>query len=363
MRTSWTLFVIFALLFWDLWDRVPLLTTIGSFVGSATIILFASHWLSRFVWKKAFVRQLSSEGKAVVVIGCDTGFGHALASRLHRDGFLVFAGCLDSQSSGAKELQKLSNVRVLQLDITKEEQVDEAFQTVQQQLGSRVLWSVVANAGIRNNGLVEWLTMDSIMKVFDVNVFGTLRVTKKFLPLLKVSKGRMVIVTSPFGHISVPMAVPYCMTKHALVCLVDGLRRECQGKGVEFVSIEPIAYRTPITCYDGLYEQAQQELQQQSPEVIDDYSSQEIKRWTQATHVIYDVVARDNLEEVVEPIVQAIRETYPKTTYCSPFRLGAFLFYVPRIVPTELTDVLMQANLKLVPFLSRSPRNAQRKTQ
>lgn len=339
--------------FWDLWDRLPLLTAVGSFAGSVVIILFASYWLSRFVWKKAFVTQLSSEGKAVLVIGCDTGFGHALVNRLHRDGFLVFAGCLDSKGPGASQLQKLPNVKVLQFDITKEEQVDEAFQKVKQQLGSRVLWSVVANAGIRNNGLVEWLTMESIMKVFDVNVFGTLRVTKKFLPLLKASKGRMIIVTSPFGHISMPLALPYCMTKHALVCMVDGLRRECQGKGVDFVSIEPIAYKTPITCYDSLYEQAQQELQQQSPEVIADYSPEEVRRWTKGAQILYDVLARDNLDEVVEPIVQAIRETHPKTTYCSPFRLAAFLFFVPRLIPTELADILMGANLKLLPFLSR----------
>lgn len=353
MRTSWTLFVIFALLFWDLWDRLPLLTAVGNFVGSLVIVLFAAYWLARFVWEKAFVTQLSSDGKAVLVAGCDTGFGHALASRLHRDGFLVFAGCLDSQGQGAKELQKLANVRVLQLDITKPEQVDDAFHEVKQQLGSRVLWSVVANAGIRNNGLVEWLTMESIMKVFDVNVFGTLRVTKKFLPLLKVSKGRMIIVTSPFGHISVPLAVPYCMTKHALVCMVDGLRRESQGKGVEFVSIEPIAYKTGITSYDGLYDSAQQELQQQSPEVIANYSTDEIRRWIRGAEILYDLVARENLDEVVDPIVQAIRETHPKTTYTSLFRLGAFLFYLPRILPTELTDILMGVNMKLMPFLSR----------
>lgn len=363
MRTSWTLFVIFTLLFWDLWDRLPLLTAVGSFIGSSATILFASYWLARFVWKKAFVTQLSSEGKAVLVAGCDTGFGHALAARLHRDGFLVFAGCLDSQCPGAKELQKLANVRVLQLDITKQEQVDDVFQKVKQQLGSRVLWSVVANAGIRNNGLVEWLTMESIMKVFDVNVFGTLRVTKAFLPLLKVSKGRMIIVTSPFGHISVPLGVPYCMTKHALVCMVDGLRRECHGKGVDFVSIEPIAYKTPITSYDGMYDAAQQELQQQSPEVIADYSTDEIRRWIQGPQILYDLIARENLDEVVDPIVQAIRETHPKTTYTSPFRLGAFLFYLPRILPTELTDVLMGVNMKLTPFLARKCGTADLKTR
>ncbi|KAK8784610.1 hypothetical protein V5799_009030 [Amblyomma americanum] len=243
MRTSWTLFVAFALLFWNAWDYVPLLTRVGSTVGSIGIILLAAHWLSRFVWKKLFVKQLPSDGKSVLITGCDTGFGHALAVRLSKEGFLVFAGCLNSQGDGAQELRKLKNVRVLQLDITRDEQVEAALSSVKQELGSRVLWSVVANAAVRTNGLLEWVTMDSITKIFDVNVYGTLRVTKKFLPLLKKSKGRMIVVTSPFGHITMPMAVPYCMTKYALVSMVEGLRRECQGKGVDFIAVEPIAYK------------------------------------------------------------------------------------------------------------------------
>lgn len=363
MRTSWILFAVFTLLFWDLWDRVPLLPELGSLVGSLVIILFASYCLSGFVWKTFFVKHLSCDGKAVLITGCDTGFGYALATRLSRDGFVVFAGCLDSQSEGAKTLGKLRNVTVLQLDITKAEQVDAAFESVQQALGSRVLWSVVANAGIRNNGLLEWLTMGSIIKIFDVNVFGTLRVTKKFLPMLKKSKGRMIVVTSPFGHVTMPMGVPYCMTKYALVSMLDGLRRECRGKGVDFVSVEPIAYKTPITLNLGAQDETQPELQQQPPEVVADYSAEEIQRWLDTPRQLYDLIVRDDINEVVDEMVLAIRETDPKIRYITKFRLGGFLYYAAAVLPTELADFSIGVGLKMLPFASRMMRIGARKAE
>ncbi|XP_075531618.1 D-beta-hydroxybutyrate dehydrogenase, mitochondrial-like [Dermacentor variabilis] len=153
--------------------------------------------MSRLSWKYAFVTSVSGNGKALLITGCDTGFGHRLAKRLSRDGFLVFAGCLSSMSDGAKQLRASSNVEVLQLDVPKQEQVDDALHAVKKHLGARELWSVVANAGVLRSGLLEWLSMDTIVDVFDVNVFGVLRVAKTFLPLLKKSKGRVVTVASP----------------------------------------------------------------------------------------------------------------------------------------------------------------------
>ncbi|KAL1472191.1 hypothetical protein MTO96_023099 [Rhipicephalus appendiculatus] len=324
MRTSWVLFAVFSWLLWDLWDRVPLLRELGSFVGSLGIILCVSYCLSGIVWKKLFVKQLPVDGKAVLITGCDSGFGHALATRLSRDGFVM--------------------------DITKAEQVDAAFERVQKALGSRALWSVVANAGVRNNGLLEWLTMESITKIFDVNVFGTLRVTKKFLPMLKKSKGRMI------GHVTMPMGVPYCMTKYALVSMVDGLRRECKGKGVDFVAIEPIAYKTAITTNLGAEAETLPELQQQSPEVVADYSAEEVQRWLDMPRQLYELISRDDVNEVVDQMVLAIRETDPKTRYISKFCLGGFLYYGAVVLPTELADLAIGLGMRTLPFVSRMMR-------
>ena len=53
-----------------------------------------------------------------------------------------------------------------------------------------VLWAVVNNAGIATFGPLEWGSIDTYRQLFEVNVFGTVRVTRVFLPLIKASKGK-----------------------------------------------------------------------------------------------------------------------------------------------------------------------------
>jgi short-subunit dehydrogenase len=62
-----------------------------------------------------------------------------------------------------------------------------------------VLWAVVNNAGFSKPGFMEWMDTDSLKKMFEVNAIGPVTVTNAFLPLLKISHGRVVIVSSLAG--------------------------------------------------------------------------------------------------------------------------------------------------------------------
>jgi NAD(P)-dependent dehydrogenase (short-subunit alcohol dehydrogenase family) len=61
------------------------------------------------------------------------------------------------------------------------------------------LWAVVNNAGISKGGLMEWMDKDNAKKTFEVNAIGPLTVTNAFLPLLRISHGRVIIVSSLAG--------------------------------------------------------------------------------------------------------------------------------------------------------------------
>ncbi|KAL1472819.1 hypothetical protein MTO96_022724 [Rhipicephalus appendiculatus] len=235
-----------------------------------------------------------------------------LAKRLSRKGFLVFAGCLSFDSPGANELKGFSNVNVLELDVTKQEQVDKAFSTIKKHLGKRELWAVVANAGIGSTGLLEWLTIDTVVDVFNVNVFGVLRVAKKFLTTLEEKQGQACRCREPISaHFRVqfqvvlqyPMSVPYCMSKHAVVSMMDGLRRECHGKGVDFVTVEPSAYRTAIFKTGSTpMDMVMREFKQQDPEAVADYSHQDIEDWLKTNQKAFEAFIREDPEEGVEII-------------------------------------------------------------
>src|ERR1700712_1709656 len=101
--------------------------------------------------------------------------------------FRVYATVLNTDSEGAQELASnpsfADKVVVLQMDVTKDENVNEVYEKVKKDLESsdHVLWAVVNNAGIMTTALLEWGSLDTYRQAFEVNVFGTVRVTRVFL--------------------------------------------------------------------------------------------------------------------------------------------------------------------------------------
>ncbi|XP_077862019.1 estradiol 17-beta-dehydrogenase 2-like [Saccoglossus kowalevskii] len=81
-------------------------------------------------------KRLEVGRKSVLVTGCDSGFGHALAIYLDLLGFHVFAGCLFKDGEGAKELRNMCSERltILQFDVTSQIQVDNALEEVNNKL-------------------------------------------------------------------------------------------------------------------------------------------------------------------------------------------------------------------------------------
>ncbi|MED6261410.1 (2R,3R)-2,3-butanediol dehydrogenase [Ataeniobius toweri] len=139
---------------------------------------------------------LEVKGKAVFITGCDTGFGLSVAKHLHTLGFTVFAGCLlkDKDGEGSKELEELHSdrMKVVQLDVCSDEQVKKAAEYIKGNLedSQRGLWAVVNNAGVSTFGEVEFTSMDTYRQVSEVNLWGTIRVTKAVLPLIRRAKGK-----------------------------------------------------------------------------------------------------------------------------------------------------------------------------
>lgn len=155
-------------------------------------------------------------GHAVLVTGCDSGFGHHLAKKLEGMGFTVFAGCLCPEGPGAQRLvnEGSERMKMLQLDVTKDEDVKSARDFVKSNLPEKGNWSwalliceetdlilspclsvssglyaVVNNAGVSDWGEIEWSTSKDFQKMIDVNLQGPIRVTIAFLSMIRATKG------------------------------------------------------------------------------------------------------------------------------------------------------------------------------
>lgn len=210
--------------------------------------------------------QLEVGDKSVLITGCDTGFGLTLAKHLTSLGFNVFAGCLlaDKDGPGAVELRELANPRlkVIQLDITKQEDWDKALVFVKDNLisTSSGLWGIVNNAGWATFGEVEWVGMDTYRRAMDINVFGMIAGIKTFLPLIRSAKGRVVTITSGLGRMAVPTRSPYCFTKYALEGFHDCLRYEMKAFGVSVCILEPGNFIAGTNIFNESFVLSQAEL-------------------------------------------------------------------------------------------------------
>lgn len=219
-----------------------------SCVGCAIVTLCACWYLTAAINRCYYGRMIvSSLGKAVLITGCDSGFGHLLAKKLNKLGFTVIAACLDSKASEKLVLETVFPQRMLvtKLDVTRDQDVQNCYDAVVQMLHNNgiQLWAIVNNAGVFDAGFSEWGNMDSYARAINVNTLGCVRVTRQFLPLIRRSKGRVINVTSVAARLSMPGYGAYCMSKHATQAFNDTLRKEMRAFGVNVISIEPSCYR------------------------------------------------------------------------------------------------------------------------
>ncbi|KAK7507438.1 hypothetical protein BaRGS_00001373 [Batillaria attramentaria] len=183
-------------------------------------------------------------GKHVLITGCDTGFGKALALRLHGLGCHVIATVLKPEGQGAEDLRDVSSPRmtVVPLDVTSDDSVSKCLDTVGNMCKDCGLWGLVNNAGMNQAGRVDLVTMRQYLHVANINIFGMVRTTRAFLPLIRQARGRIVNVTSVQGLLPVPNNAAYSITKFAGETFSDITRLEMAQFGVKVVVIEPGGY-------------------------------------------------------------------------------------------------------------------------
>ena len=195
--------------------------------------------------------------RAVIITGASSGIGKHMADVLARRGWVVWAGCRDEHSYA--ELQNMHpNMRPLVVDVTDASSIERARETIER--SGILLDAVLNNAGIGLGGPLEVLDVREIQKVYDVNVFGYIRVIQTFLPLLRRSAGRIVNMSSFAGLVAIPFAIPYSSSHFAVEGLSDGLRAELSRQKISVSLIEPGPIDTAIweksfhRSFDGVAE-------------------------------------------------------------------------------------------------------------
>lgn len=183
--------------------------------------------------------------KTAFVTGAGGGLGHATVERLLANGWKVFAADI------SKDLLRTSmhdpDVVPVIIDVTDQESIDSAYDAVASQTDR--LDGIVNFAGVIGVGSLTDIPEERLARILDVNVMGTYRVNKTFLPLVEAARGRIVNLSSETGWQSAaPFNGPYAMSKHAIEAYSTALRRELALLGIKVVTIQPGAFRTDMVA-------------------------------------------------------------------------------------------------------------------
>ncbi|XP_049776132.1 short-chain dehydrogenase/reductase family 9C member 7-like isoform X2 [Schistocerca cancellata] len=185
--------------------------------------------------------------RVVLITGCDSGFGEALARRLDSLGVPVVAGCLFPEGPGAQRLVQecSSRLRVVPLDVTSEQQVRDAVSSIRDSLDGR-------------------------------------------------------------GRTAMPIMSPYCISKSAVISYCDALRVEMKKWGVSVCTVEPSSYMTGLNNPDHFKATISKNFQTRPLSVREAYGLDYDDKCTKRMSILTFLAKRNSsIDEVIHELVDA----------------------------------------------------------
>jgi NAD(P)-dependent dehydrogenase (short-subunit alcohol dehydrogenase family) len=305
-----------------------------------TIILLALGKVVRTIRERA---KVPMKGRWVVITGCDSGIGLGTVEQLAAQGAHVIA-CTYTPEGAARAMQAGAK-HSLRFDITDENAVQDAVKQIVEITGGN-LWALVHNAGMVQPGFVEYQAMETYQRVMDVNFFAVVRLTQPFIAMLKQAQGRVVIVSSVDGIVSLPGNAPYDASKYAVEAYADALRVELSFWNVHVAVVNPATMRTPLALnFFEAHKTAWDMMEQRDPNGA--WKNAWSREWLEE----YVAVNSKNLAGIAQDPIHAIRDVahgvtakHPRMRYLSG-TLAKTLFRALWKMPEEWSFVVKKGTV------------------
>lgn len=269
---------------------------------------------------------------SVLVTGISTGFGQEIALTLGARGYTVYGTVRDMSLRPQLEAlaaQRNAVLRVLPMELTDSVSIGAVVAQIVEECGS--IYAVVNNAGMLLRGYFEDLTPDEIRRLFDVNFFGTLAVTRAVLPhMRRAGRGRVVVISSVAGRIGAPSGSAYSACRFAQEGFAESLRQEVQPLGVYVSLIEPGITKTETWQRGTASGAGRNTANPDSPYYA----------WFQrAQSLFYDAMESSQITvgDVAGAVGRAVSEPQPRWRY-TVGRRARLVINTRRLVPGELFE-------------------------
>jgi len=268
------------------------------------------------------------EHKVVLITGGSSGIGKSIGLYLKSKGFKVYGT--------TRNLAKYPDFEVfelLELDVTNAESITKTIQQVIR-IEHR-LDVLINNAGVGITGPVEETPHNEILKAFDTNLHGPLRMVKAVLPQMREQRGGLIInITSIAGYMGLPFRGVYSATKAALATITEALRIEIKDFGINITTLAPGDFSTNIAA--GRYHVPFKE------------NSAYGKAYGDTLQIINDDV--DNGGDpilVAKKVYQIIENEHPNVHYKVGSSLQKFSSVLKNILPDKVFEKLLLKYYKL----------------
>jgi NAD(P)-dependent dehydrogenase (short-subunit alcohol dehydrogenase family) len=277
--------------------------------------------------------------KYVVITGASTGIGYDAARYLIERGFHVFGSVRKQADADRVRAELGEQFTPLLFDVTDGAAIETAVTQVSTKIGRSGLAGLVNNAGVAVAGPLMYLPLAEFRRQMEINLYGQLEVTQKFLPLLGAvpnaphPPGRIVNISSVSGKVVYPFMGPYAASKHALEAISDALRRELLIFGIDVIVIGPGSVQTPI------WDKAE-ELDT-AP-----YNSTPYKEMMEGMKKVLVRQGKSGIpvEKVSEVIYEALTKEKPKVRYAIARKLLSG-WLLPRYLPARIFDNVVAKRL------------------
>ncbi len=191
-----------------------------------------------------------SNAKRVLITGASAGFGFDAVKALAQKGHTVYATMRGVSGKNAAKADALKAwaaegghaVHVLELDVTDQGSVDKAVAQAVALGGIDVL---INNAGVGTWGIDEAYSVEQAQQIFDINVFGVMRMNHAVFPHFRAAgKGLVIYISSGLGRIVFPFMAIYGASKFAVEGYAESASYEMAPLGIQSVIVQPGAYGT-----------------------------------------------------------------------------------------------------------------------
>ncbi|MDC6166278.1 oxidoreductase [Paucibacter sp. XJ19-41] len=260
-----------------------------------------------------------------IVTGATAGIGAATAHALHAAGYRVFGTYRRPPKT------RLPGIDYVACDVTDDLTVEAAVREVLAKTGRIDL--LVNNAGLGLIGAAEESSLEQARSVFDVNLFGVIRMTNAVLPAMRQQRsGRIVNISSVMGLIPAPFMALYSSSKHAVEGYSQSLDHELRVSGIRVVLVEPSYTRTTF----------------ESKALMADQKSEHyaLARANAEAVMNAETAKADPPEVVAETIVAAATVAKPQLRYAAG-RDAATVSLLRRFVPASAFDRSLRKRMRM----------------